>query len=333
MRVGFVYDAKEDYRKFGLTEESIAEFDSEETLSAIAATLTELGFEIERIGNIQHLVTRLAAGDHAWDLVFNLAEGLHGMAREATVPALLDAYQIPYVFSGPTTMAITLDKSIAKRLVAAADLPTAEFAVIYSEQDISKVVLPYPVFAKPLAEGSGKGVLATSRAADFLELLTISQDLLERFAQPILVETYLPGREFTVGIIGSGEDARVIGVAEIGLQTGADGHFNSYHNKQNELETYQIVRDPEALKAAEVALAAWQVLGGKDAGRVDLRSDDKKNPHFLELNPLAGLQEGYSELPILAELNGMPYKALLESIMRAALVRLGLPWPEVKLRA
>lgn len=329
MRVGFVYDAKEDYRVLGLPDDAIAEFDDEKTLHDIAATLTGFGFTVDRIGNLQALVKRLAQGQ-TWDIVFNCAEGLYGSAREATVPALLDAYQIPYVFSDAVTMALTLDKSIAKRLVAAAGVPTAEYTVLESAADLRAISLPYPLFAKPIAEGSGKGVLATSHVNTHEQLTAVFHELTARFRQPILVETYLPGREFTVGILGSGEKAHVIGVAEIGMMegVGVDGQFNSYHNKQNALETYALATDAEAIRAGDVALAAWRVLGGKDAGRIDIRSDAKGEPHFLEVNPLAGLQEGYSELPILAALADVPYRTLIESIMRAAMRRHGLVWPQ-----
>lgn len=326
MRLGFVYDLKADYAGLGLSEEALAEFDGEETIAAIAAALQSFGFEVDRIGHVKALVARLAQGDR-WDLVFNCAEGQFGPGREATVPALLDAYQIPYTFSGPVTMTTTLDKAVAKKLVAAAGVPTARYAVVNHPADVEAVTLPFPLFAKPLAEGSGKGVLARSHVRNKIELREICERLLADFAQPVLVETYLPGREFTVGILGGGAAARIIGVAEIGMQHGADGQFNSYHNKQNELETYHLVRDAEALRAGDVALKAWIALDGQDAGRIDLRSDAAGQPHFLEANPLAGLKEGYSELPILAEMAGLSHHDLLRAILQSALSRHGLSWP------
>lgn len=331
MRLGFVYDAKADYLGRGLSAEALAEFDSEETISSLCTIFADLGFTVDRIGHLQHLVARLAAGER-WDIVFNLAEGLYGPAREATVPALLDAYRIPYTFADAVTMAVTLDKSLAKRLVAAAGIPTASYAVIHTEAELASLHLPYPLFAKPLAEGSGKGVLAASHVTDAEALRMVTRELLARFHQPVLVESYLPGREFTVGILGNGADAQVIAVAEIGLLTGADGQYNSFHNKQEALETYTLATDAEARRAGEVALAAWQVLGGRDAGRMDIRSDAEGTPHFLELNPLAGLQPGYSELPILAELAGISHARLIESILRNSLERHGLPWPSMQQR-
>lgn len=325
LRVGFTYDAKADYLALGLDKEAVAEFDSEDTIAAIAAALQKMGFEVDRIGHIRHLVTRVAQGDR-WDLVFNIAEGQHGSAREAAVPALLDAYAIPYVFAGAVCMATTLDKSIAKKLVAAQGIATADYAVISCEEEVAQVKLPFPLFVKPLAEGSGKGVFAESYVTDHNQLLASCRTLLARFNQPVLAETFLSGREFTVGILGD----RVLGVLEVGFMSAAREQFNSFQNKQHELEEYTLVDDPEARKAAKTALAAWHALGGKDAGRVDLRSDASGNPHFLELNPLAGLTEGYSELPILAEKAGMSFEALLEGIMRSATSRHGLAWPKAR---
>jgi D-alanine-D-alanine ligase len=322
IRVGFTYDAKADYLALGYNKEQVAEFDCESTLAALAETIERLGFHVDRIGHVKHLVARLAKGER-WDMVFNIAEGMHGAAREATIPALLDAYGIPYTFADAVTMATTLDKSIAKKLVAAQGIPTATYAVVKSKADAQQVALPFPLFVKPLAEGSGKGVLAESYVTTKSQLVDSCATLLERFAQPVLVESFLSGREFTVGLLGE----QVIGVLEVHFQRGAKESFNSFQNKQQDLEEYVLVDDPEAQKAAEVALAAWQALGGRDAGRIDLRSDGQGQPHFLEMNPLAGLTQGYSELPILAEKAGLSFAMLIEGILRSATMRHSLGWP------
>lgn len=323
IRLGFTYDAKDDYLALGYSKEQVAEFDSEATLSALTNAMQRLGFEVDRIGHVQNLVARLAKGER-WDLVFNIAEGMFGSAREATIPALLDAYRIPYVFADAVTMATTLDKSIAKKLVAAQGIPTAAYAVVRDADDARHVQLPFPLFVKPLAEGSGKGVLAESYVSDKSQLLASCATLLTRFEQPVLVESFLSGREFTVGLMGD----HVIGVLEVNFQASAKESFNSFQNKQQDLEEYVLVDDTEAQKAADVALAAWRALGGRDAGRIDLRSDSHGRPHFLEMNPLAGLTEGYSELPILAEKAGLNFNMLIEGILRSAMNRHSLTWPQ-----
>ena len=163
MLVGLTYDLRQDYLDEGYGEEETAEFDRVDTIDAIARTLEELGYRTDRIGHVRRLVTRLAAGDR-WDIVFNIAEGLRGYGREAKVPALLDAYGIPYTFSDPLVCALTLHKAYTKNVVRDSGIPTPDFAVVERLEDVDRVGLSYPLFAKPLAEWTGKGVTAASKA-------------------------------------------------------------------------------------------------------------------------------------------------------------------------
>lgn len=325
MRVGLTFDLREHYLAQGYGLEETAEFDRPETIAAIEAALGRLGFATERIGTVRQLAARLVAGER-WDLVFNLAEGLNGIGREAQVPALLDAYGIPYCFSDPLVMALTLHKAMAKRVVRDAGVPTADFAVVERLADLARLDLPYPLFAKPLAEGTGKGVTPASRAGSPTALRRVCRQLLQRFNQPVLVETYLPGREFTVGIAGTGAEAEVLGVMEVVLTERAESGVYSYVNKE-ECESrvlYRLARDAEGVQAGRVALAAWRALGCRDGGRVDIRSDAAGRPHFLEVNPLAGLHPEHSDLPILCGLAGIGFDALIGRIMQSALKRHGL---------
>src|ERR1051325_11234502 len=211
MRIGVTYDLRSEYLAMGLSEEETAEFDSEVTIAGICDALASLGYKPVRIGNVRQLTEALAKGDR-WDGVFNFCEGLNGVSREAQAPALLEAYDIPYAFSDPLTLALTLDKAMAKRVVRDCGIPTADFAVIERAADIRNIDLPFPLFLKPVAEGSGKGVDAKSKVDNRAQLDRTARSLLARFRQPVLVETFLPGREFTVAILGPGEDARVLGV-------------------------------------------------------------------------------------------------------------------------
>ncbi|MGQ0675107.1 MAG: hypothetical protein ACT4N4_03330, partial [Rhodospirillales bacterium] len=199
MLVGLTYDLRSDYLAAGLSPEETAEFDSPATIAALEAALRALGHRTERIGNVLNLV-RLLAGGRRWDLVFNLAEGLNGMGREAQVPALLDAYAIAYTFSDPVVMGLTLELGLTMRVVRDCGIPTPDFAVVAGAGDVARVAQPYPVFAKPVAEGTGKGIDPASRIADAPALDRRCRALLARYRQPVLVETYLPGREFTVGL-------------------------------------------------------------------------------------------------------------------------------------
>jgi D-alanine-D-alanine ligase len=325
MRIGMTYDLRDDYLAAGMSAEETAEFDKSSTIDAIENAIRAAGHQPVRIGNVTSLVQHLAKNER-WDLVFNIAEGLYGFGREAQVPALLDAYQIPYVFSGPLVQAVTLHKGIAKHVVRDNGLPTPSFAVINCENDIAGVDLPYPLFAKPVAEGTGKGVTAASKITDRKMLHATCKELLATFKQPVLVETFLPGREFTVAIVGNGAEARSIGIMEVILLDNSEPEVYSYHNKEffEDLVEYRMVDDPEARKATEVALACYVVLGCNDAGRVDLRSDANGRPNFIEINSLAGLHPEISDLCIIAGKYAISYQQLINRIIGAAAKRLGL---------
>jgi len=322
MKIGITYDLRQDYLDLGFGEEETAEFDRVDTVEAIERTLQDLGYETDRIGNIWSLTRRLAAGER-WDLVFNIAEGLRGIGREAQVPALLDAHDIPYTFSDPLVLSLTLHKGITKRVIRDLGLPTPKFAEVQTEADIDKVNLPYPLFAKPIAEGTGKGVTAASKIRSKAELVNVCRKLLVSYNQPVLIETFLPGREFTVGIVGTGKKAKALGVMEVILKENAEKDVYSYVNKERceEFVGYLTVNDLTARKAQEVALAAWVGLGCRDAGRVDLRADANGIPNFMEVNPLAGIHPEHSDLPILSSLVGISYQQLFEMILSSAMER------------
>ncbi|MEY4879780.1 MAG: hypothetical protein RJB62_1249 [Pseudomonadota bacterium] len=321
MRIGVTYDLRADYLAEGMSEEESAEFDSEHTIAAICAALGNLGYEPDRIGNVKSLTRRLAAGER-WDAVFNICEGVKGYAREAQVPALLEAFDIPTVFSDPLTLALTLDKAWAKRVARDQGVPTPAFALIEKPSDIATVDLAYPVFLKPVAEGSGKGVNERSRANNAAELRNTALALLAQFRQPVLVEEYLPGREFTVGITGTGEDAEVLGIMEIVPTEKAVAHGYGYENKEHweDKISLRMSTDAEAMAAGEVALQAWRALRCRDGGRIDTRSDRNGRPQFIEVNPLAGLNPTHSDLCFIARFKGLSYEELIGKIM-ASFVR------------
>lgn len=323
MRVGFSYDLKDDYRKLGHSEEAIAEFDSEETIGAIEKAIQANGHEVERIGNIRQLTTYLAQGKK-WDFVFNIAEGLNGLAREAQIPALLEAFEQPYTFSPAEVMIVTLDKSLAKLKIAQAGLPTAKWTVVANSSELPKVDMAFPLFIKPVAEGTGKGISAKSLVTHKAELESEAKNLLERFGQPVLIESYLPGREFTVGIVGNGKTAQVLGVMEIISLPGAEMGGHTFHNKENckTLMKYKIATDEVAKLAGQLALDSWKALGCLDVGRVDIRCDEKQNPHFLEVNPLPGLNPVHSDISILCSENGIKYQEMMNLILGASISRL-----------
>jgi len=247
---------------------------------------------------------------------------MFGFAREAQVPSLLDAFQIPYTFSDGLVFALTLHKGMTKHVVRGLGIPTPDFAVVSSESEAAAVSLPYPLFCKPVASGSSVGVSAASHVADASSLAATCRDLIEKYRQPALVETFLPGREFTVGISGTGPRARVIGVLEVTLTDEAEAHGYSYDNKKQINARYKLMTDSPALEAADVALRAWRGLGCRDLGRIDCRCDRDGRVNFLEVNPLAGLHPVLGDLVILADLAGVTYPQLIGSIITSASERL-----------
>jgi D-alanine-D-alanine ligase len=299
--------------------EDTAEFDKQDTVDSIEAALRKMGFETETIGNCFQLIEALAAGKK-WDLVFNIAEGLYGDGRESVVPAILDQYRIPYVFSGPVILGISLNKYLTRLIVSAAGVPVSPGMLISSPADIVKCNLKYPLFIKPVSEGTGKGITERNLLKSPAELKEIAEYLLVRFSQPALVEEYLPGREFTVGIIGSGDDAIAIGGMEIECK---NNYPYSVEFKENYEEFCKYI--PMAKEFTEeckkVALNVWKALGGVDAGRVDVKADRNGRMCFMEVNPLAGLHPIHSDLPILSRMINIDYQTLIEMIMKSTLKR------------
>jgi D-alanine-D-alanine ligase len=325
LAIALCYDLKADYLAAGFAPADVMEFDEEETVAALAGALLEVGHRPERVGRGVELARRLAAGER-WDLVFNLSEGVRGRSREAQVPALCELFDQPYTFSDPLTCAVTLDKALAKRLVRDHGLPTAAFAVVERPEDAAAVDLPLPLFVKPLAEGSSKGVTRHSRVATRAELATACADLLATFHQPVLVESFLPGREMTVGILGNGAEARVLGVLEVCFRAGSDPAYTAENKREyaDRVDYWLLDGEPVARRARQVALAAYHALGCRDVARVDLRCDAAGEPCFLEVNPLPGLHPTYSDLPILAGRVGTPYAELIGQVVEAAARRWGI---------
>ncbi|MCL1464807.1 D-alanine--D-alanine ligase family protein [Argonema galeatum] len=323
--IGLCCDIKEGYLKSGFSAAEVMEFDDEETIVGLENALLSLGHKVERIGNGRELARRLASGDR-WDLIFNIAEGVKGRSREAQVPAVCELFAQPYTFSDPLTCALTLDKALTKRVVRDRGLPTAPFEVVSTLEEAAAVSLPMPLFLKPVAEGSSKGVTRRSLVKERSELVAVCRELLEQFHQPVLVETFLPGKEVTVGIIGNGSTARVIGVTEILFTDKAEMAALTTLEKEQKKEGdgervfCRPVTEEELLaaQARQLALLAYHALSCRDVARLDLRCDAAGVLYFLEINPLPGLNPVFSTLPITAEWAGMSYVKLIDEIVESA---------------
>jgi D-alanine-D-alanine ligase len=319
MKIGLTYDLRSWYLDRGYSMEDTAEFDKQETIDALSDSLKNMGFETELVGNCFQLIEALAARKE-WNLVLNIAEGLYGDGRESVVPAILDQYKIPYVFSGPVIMGISLNKHLTRLIVSEADVPVSPGMLIYEKDDVNKCFLEYPLFIKPVSEGTGKGITKKSLVNSSSELKEMAEWILSRFHQPALVEEYLPGREFTVGIIGTGEKALTVGGMEIKCR---DNLPYSVEVKENYLEycKYFPLSADVAEECKRVSLNVWKALGCADAGRVDLKEDRNGRICFMEVNPLAGLNPVHSDLPILSRMAGIEYEQLIQMIITSSMER------------
>ncbi|OIP01062.1 MAG: hypothetical protein AUJ98_05870 [Bacteroidetes bacterium CG2_30_33_31] len=321
MNIGLTYDLRSDYLKQGYSEEETAEFDKASTIEGIENAIQNAGHQTERIGNAFQLIKALVNGKK-WDMVFNIAEGLYGESRESLVPALLESFKIPFVFSGAVTLGISLNKAFAKQIVRDSGVNTPAFKVVSQSSDIHDINLNYPLFAKPISEGTGKGINSKSLINNLMELENVCSYLLAKFNQPVLVEEYLPGREFTVGVLGSGEMAYVPGAMEI-IYNSNTHNFYSYDNKEN-FEgriSYVAVHGEMLEKCKSVALNAWRALNCLDGGRVDVKIDRNGDMSFIEVNPLAGLNPIISDFPILCQLNNVLYQEIINEILKSAIKR------------
>ncbi len=323
MRVGFTYDAVDDYVPAGdVPADYYGEFDSEETIAAIAQGLAGDGREVVRIGRLEALIDFLTEGGQV-DIVFNIAEGVWGRSREAQVPALLEAFRLPYTGSDPLTLAVSLDKAMTKHYWQRWGLPTADFGIVATMAELEQVQarLPaFPLFVKPLHEGSSKGISADSVVSNAAELSAQVDKVLLTYREPVLVEEYLPGPEYTAALLGTGATAQVLGLVRI-----ANGVNGFEEKRQWQAGTFVPVDSPGLRKQLEeLALEAYRSIGCRDLGRVDIRLDREGYPQLVEINPLPGLSPVHSAVPAIARKAGLAHEQLIGRILQSAIDRYSL---------
>jgi len=319
-------------------DDEYAEWDSVETIDAVARALARHG-QVVRLEARDDFPERLRA--ERPDIVFNIAEGLRGPNREAHVPAICEFYGIPYSGSDPFTLALCLDKARTKEILRANGVPTADWALAREASDVERIAArgwSYPLFAKPVHEGSSKGITERNFAADAPALRAIVRELLERYDQPVLVETFLPGAEFTCGVLGNGSAARVLPIVGMNFDALPAGALPIYgfeakwlwDRPENPLEIFSCpARIAEALRAEieDVVLRAYTVLGCRDWSRVDVRLDAAGRANIVEVNPLPGILPDPSDnscLPKAARAAGLDYDALIGAALEAAADRQGV---------
>jgi D-alanine-D-alanine ligase len=297
-----------------------AEFATAWEVEQLAATLAELGHETTVIGDMAALVRFLGCGG-AVDLVFNYAAGVWGRAREAQVPALLEALRVPYTGADAFTLTVCIDKALVKQLWCTAGLPATPVRTVQDCAELAgaaEALGGFPLFVKPAREGSSKGVSPRSVVHSEAELAAQVNALLAHY-QPVLVEPYLPGREFSVGVLGSGPAAQALGAVEIGH--GATPLVDVLGKKAWAPQTFQPVLD-SALHSRLGALGvhAFRALDCQTIARVDMRMDREGNVQLMEINPNPGLHPTRSAMPALARLAGLSYADLIDRLIGQALV-------------
>lgn len=320
MHLGIVCELQEQPPALaGHAADLTAEFATAWEVEQIAATLAGLGHEVTVIGDLAALV-RFLGRDGAVDLVFNYAAGIWGRAREAQVPALLEALRIPCTGADAWTLTVCIDKAIIKRLWHDAGLPTTPFRLVHQVADLAgagQALGGFPLFVKPAYEGSSKGISPRSLAHSQAALRDQAVALLTQY-RPLLVEPYLSGREFSVGVLGSGPRARALGVVEI--VHSAAPLVDLASKKAWTPQTFQPVTD-EALRdqLCWLGLQAYLAVDCRTIGRVDMRMDSAGRPQLLEINPNPGLHPTRSAMPAMARMAGWSYSRLLAHLVDQAM--------------
>jgi D-alanine-D-alanine ligase len=327
LKVGITYNLKQEFpRRENQPIDFLEEFDSEETIDAIRKVLESEGHEVIKLSGDTGLIDRLRQA--SVDIVFNIAEGLQGRNREAHIPALLEFLNIPYTGSDPLTLSLTLDKAMAKRVVMSQNIPTPRFKKVERMEDLDGLDLRYPLFVKLCYEGSSKGVRLDSKILDPQSLEKKTRDLLKTYDSPLIVEEFVKGPEFTVGVLGN-EDPFVLGVMQIEIK--GKPPEESIYSLEIKREWEEKVRYhcPPSIgqdllkKIEEVALRSYRALECRDVSRVDIRVGEDHTPYFLEINPLPGLSPVYGDLVIMARSTGWDYARLVKTIFHHALKRYG----------
>ncbi len=348
-----------ELRKLHKQQDMFAEWDTEETVNAVRDAIAE-----------RYNVVMIEANEQAYnkllsirpDFVFNIAEGLHGASREAQIPAILEMLKIPYLGSDPLTLGICLDKARAKEILAYHRIPTAGFNVIHSMSDLSAegavpagrrldslsrqgsasgeedVRLKFPAMVKPLHEGSSKGIYNSCVVRNPDELASEVKIILDTYNEPALVEDFLPGREFTVALMGNGDDVNVLPIVEIkfdALPAGVNPIYSYeakwiWDQRENPLDVFECpakLTDPLRHEITKTCGDAYRVLNCRDWSRIDVRLDVHGKPNIMEINPLPGIlprSEDNSCFPKAARAAGLSYNQLINAVLDVAMKRNGI---------
>ncbi|MBF8267376.1 MAG: D-alanine--D-alanine ligase [Dehalococcoidia bacterium] len=331
MKIGLSYDLKPDLQAHpDGAEDAFEEYDPPSTIDALASSIERLGHQVVSLGGGVSFLDNVRR--ETVDFVFNIAEGRGSYrSREAQVPSVLEMLGIPYSGSDPLTLALCLDKPLAKRIALSAGVATPQYQVVRRMEDMicfKDWGLKLPVVVKPAFEGSSKGIRLTSLVKRWSDLHQPVETVLADYHQPGMVEEFVAGKEVTVGVVGN-DRPRVVGVMEIAPTSGHGDNFMYTLEVKRDWERLVTYRCPPALpdvciEAIEkAALTLFRVFQCRDVARFDFRVDSSNRPHFIEANPLPGLSPVYSDLFLMAGLAGWSYPELIETILSSALERYG----------
>jgi D-alanine-D-alanine ligase len=315
--------------------DTYAEWDDEETISAVERAIQKANHDVIRIEADENAFEKLKFTRP--DIVFNMAEGLGGASRESHIPAMLEMLGIPYTASDPIAIGNCHDKSLCKEILSYNGIPTPSFFITDSIVNGYPKV-KYPVFVKPLHEGSSKGIYNSSLVAAKeqlnTEIIRISRD----YRQPSIIEDFLDGREFTVALLGNGENVRVLPIIEINLECLPKGFPKIYSyevkwffdTRENKLDIFTCpaeISENLKTKIEKICKDAYKALRIRDWARMDVRCDSYENPYIIEINPLPGVlpnPEDNSCFPKAARAVGMDYDTLIQTVLNLAIERYGL---------
>ena len=325
--IGLTYDLKTDYQPAEHEPADVfAEFDHPQTIDLIAQAIESCGHQVKRIGNVSRLLNNLGHLDV--DIVFNISEGLFGRNRESQIPVILEMKGVPFVGSDGLTLALSLDKLMAKKILLAEGIPTPKyFEVKQAKSLINTDHLQFPLIVKPRFEGSSKGIDSNARINNFKDLIKRTDYIISTYRQPALVEEFIRGREFTLAIVGNDPPEVLPPVqVKIGGELDLGDKFYTFaHISSTELEYVcpALINKNLEDKLKELAQRAYQAMDCCDFGRVDFRVDEENNPYVLEINPLPCLAVD-DVFVLIPQVLGISYAQMIEKILESAFKRYNL---------
>jgi D-alanine-D-alanine ligase len=323
-KIGLIYDRPHAEYKDGIEAKHV-DHQKKVTRNEIYEILSTK-YEVEKIIADEKITEQLLKSEI--NLAFPLTTGIKGESRQSQIPAILEMLGIPYIGSGVLGHALALDKSVAKKIFDYHQVATPKFQIFHEAEERLNSKLKFPLIVKPACEGSGFGIHKDSVVYNEKELKKKIEGLLNEYIPPVLVEEFIEGREFTVGIIGNGKDKMILPIMEIDFDQVPEkyGKFNTFEVKTECGEETKFICPASVDNKLEKLIRenvskAFDALGCRDLSRVDIRVKDGQ-PYVIEINSLPGLEANYSDLPKTAEEAGITYEQLILKIVDTAIKRI-----------